>query len=90
MSVIIQIPRFFQEATGDLKDAAVEGATVRECLNELVRSFPGVKPKLFTGRGKLHSYIEIFINNKSAYPGELDRKVSDGDELRIMNIIMGG
>ena len=32
----------------------------------------------------------IYINGESAYPGELDKSVKDGDELSMVLIIAGG
>lgn len=74
-----------------MKTAKVEGSTVGECLDDLIRRFPCLKPLLFNDKtGKLHSYLEIFVNKQSAYPDELVKLVKNGDELRIINIIMGG
>lgn len=90
MSVEINIPQSFQHLVKGKKTVAVDGSTVGESLNNLVGRYPEMKPLLFTKRGKLHSYIEIFVNKESSYPEELAKPVTDGDKLDIINIIAGG
>jgi hypothetical protein len=90
MSVTINIPQFLQKETDVVKTVEVNGKTVAECLNSFVQRYPGVIPLLFSRPGKLHKHLEVYINKKSAYPGELEKTVSDGDELHILNIILGG
>ena len=89
MSVTVNIPQFLQPDTGEVRETKVEGGTVGECLNDLVRRFPRLKPLLFE-KGKLHGYLEVFVNRESAYPEELAKPVNAGDELHIINIIVGG
>ncbi|MBI2851368.1 MAG: MoaD/ThiS family protein [Chloroflexi bacterium] len=90
MSVEINIPQFLQHYASGAKVAEVNGGNVGECLAGLVKKFPQLKPLLFDKSGRLHSYLDVFVNRQSAYPEELAKPVSDGDELHIINIIVGG
>ncbi len=90
MNVEINLPQFLQHLAGGTKVAEVTGDTVGECLDDLVGRYPDIKPVLFTKRGKLRGHIDVFVNKKSAYPEELSKHVVDGDELHIVNIIVGG
>ena len=90
MSIKINIPQFLQHLANDVKVVDVSGRTVGECLGNLINQFPQVQAPLFTKRGKLHKYLEVYINGKSAYPEELAKPVYDGDELHIVNVIVGG
>jgi len=90
VSVVINIPQFLQHLVGAVKVADVNGRTVGECLNDLVKQFPQFEEVLFNKSGKLPKHLDVYINGKSAYPEELAKPVNDGDELRIMNIIVGG
>lgn len=90
MQVEIVLSQSMQPAAGNEKAVRVSGGTVAECLDALVTRFPDLKSLVFDKKGKLYGYLEIFINKKSAYPGELARPVSDGDKLHIVNIIAGG
>ncbi|MBI4283626.1 MAG: MoaD/ThiS family protein [Chloroflexi bacterium] len=90
MSITVNIPQFLQPSSDEVPLARVDGGTVGECLNNLVQKFPRLKPQLFSQNGKLHGYLDVFVNRESAYPEELARTVADGDELHIVNIIVGG
>ncbi len=69
---------------------AVEGKTVGECLNELVKQFPDMEKALFSKKDRLLNVIEIFVNETSAYPNELLKPVRDGDEIHIVVMLAGG
>ena len=90
MSIKINIPWHLRSSTNSMAVVEVNGSTVGECLSHLVKQFPGVEKTLFDENGKLHFYIDLYVNNASAYPEELAKPVKDGDELRILYIIGGG
>ncbi|MAE11549.1 MAG: MoaD/ThiS family protein [Dehalococcoidales bacterium] len=90
VSAAINIPQFFQHLVDGVKVTKTGGRTVGECLDELIERFPQLEAHLFSGDGKLHGYLDVFINGESAYPEELSKPVADGDELHIINIIVGG
>jgi molybdopterin converting factor small subunit len=90
MSVGIKVPAYMRSSTNNLEAVEVSGRTVGECLDHLVRQFPGMKKRLFTRGGDLFDNIIISINGESAYPEQMARPVRDGDELGIMIVIGGG
>jgi len=49
-----------------------------------------MKEALFDGKGGLRRNIEIFINATSAYPNELAKSVSNGDEIHLTVMLAGG
>ena len=89
MSVTINLGGLHRLTSGQAT-VKVEGNTVGQCLEGLVKQFPKIKPQLFDKQGKLHNYVEIYVNQESAYPEELAKAVRDGDELHITMIIAGG
>ncbi len=90
MTVQINLPQSMQHVADNKKVVEVSGGTVGECLDALVVRYPELKSVVFDKKGKLYGYLEIFVNNKSAYPRELFRRVADGDKINIVNIIAGG
>jgi len=92
MSVTINLDGLHQLTSGQttVKTVKVKGNTVGQCLEGLVKQFPKIKPQLFDKNGKLHNYVEIYVNQESAYPEELAKAVRDGDELHIMELVAGG
>ncbi len=92
MSVTINLGGLHRLTSGQtrVKTVKVEGNTVGQCLEGLVKQFPKIKPRLFDDKGRLHNYVEIYVNQESAYPEELAKAVRDGDELHIMELVAGG
>jgi len=90
MSVRVNIHQTLRHLTNGQGKAEVNGNTVGECLSELVQQFPGMETRLFDKKGKLLSYVDIYVNLESSYPEELAKPVMDGDELSITLMIAGG
>jgi molybdopterin converting factor small subunit len=66
------------------------GNTVGECLHDVARQYPDIKPQLFDDQGQLLSTVMISINLQSQYKEGLDRQISPGDEIYVILIIPGG
>jgi len=45
---------------------------------------------LFDKGGRLHLYLDVYVNGESAYHEELVKSVKDGDNLHIVMIVAGG
>jgi molybdopterin converting factor small subunit len=90
MSIKVNIHSTLAYYTNGQAVVEVDGSTVGQCLNELVKKLPETKKVLFDKGGGLHNYIEVYINQESAYPDELAKPVNDGDELDIFLILAGG
>ncbi|MCD4719564.1 MAG: MoaD/ThiS family protein [Desulfobacula sp.] len=90
MSIKIHIHVTHRRHTNGQKTIEVEGTSVGEALNNFVALYPGIENELFDKKGKLLHYIEIYLNKESAYPGELVKKVNDGDEIQIITFLAGG
>ena len=90
MSIKINIPSYMKSSTDSNKVVEVDGSTVGECLNHLVKQFPRIKKQLFSKDGHLFENISISINGESAYPEQLAKPVKDDDELKIVLVIGGG
>ena len=86
----ISIPAYMRSFTNNMEVVEVNGSTVGECLNHLVKQFPGMKKQLFSKNGNLFENIIISVNGESAYPEQLAKPVKEGDELNILLIVGGG
>jgi len=90
MSIKIHIHVTHRRHTNGQKTLEVDGNTVGEALKNFVALYPGMGKELFDKKGKLLHYIEIYLNKVSAYPGELEKPLKDGDELQIITFLAGG
>jgi molybdopterin synthase sulfur carrier subunit len=90
MSVRVKLPPVLQEFSGGVETLEVNGRTVGECLNQLEARFPGIRESLLDRQGKLLRVFGIYLNSDGLHPVELDSPVRDGDEIVILNFLMGG
>jgi len=86
----VKLPPALQELSGGVETVEVTGRTVGECLEELEAQFPGIKESLFDRRGRLLRVFGIYLNSDGLHPVELDTPVQGGDEIVILNFLMGG
>ena len=61
MSVKVHIRPIVSKHADNSIVAEVDGDTVGQCFNDLVKQFPGIEKDLFDGDGKLLSYINIYL-----------------------------
>jgi len=90
MGVKIKIQKNLQFLTNNKETLEVNGSTVGQCLDQLIRMFPEIEKKLVDKNRTILNYIEIFVNGRRAYPNELDTPVKNGDEIFIFLMIAGG
>lgn len=90
MNVRINICPILRQFTDDQAIAQVNGNTVGQCLDDLIKQFPEVRQWLFIKNGQLHNEVDIYVNRESSYLEKLAKPVKDGDELHITLMIAGG
>ena len=90
MTINIHLHKTHREHAGGREIVPVAGHTVGACIDDLVRQYPGLRERLFETGGKLRHFIEIYLNNESAYPDELKRATREGDEIHIVILLAGG
>ena len=91
MSVTVNIPSGLQDCTNGQAIVEVNGNTVGQCLDELVKQFPSIEKELFDNKGELLSYVHVYVNLENSYPQGLGKLVADGDQFDIVFFtILGG
>jgi len=90
MPVNVHIHTTHRQFTNGAEVVAVEGNTVGQCLNHLVKQFPGMEKALFAKKDKLLNIVEVYVNHTSAYPNELAKPVKEGDEIHLVVMLAGG
>ena len=90
MPVKVHIHITHRQFTNGLDVVPVEGNTVGECLNHLIKQFPGMEKALFAKKDKLLNIVEVFVNHATAYPNELINPVEESDEIHLIVMLAGG
>ncbi len=89
MSIRVKLPPVLQPACG-AEICEASGRTTGECLDDLMARFPAMKDLLLDRQGNLLSIFGVYLKNNGLHRVGLDRPVQDGDEIVILNLIMGG
>ena len=89
--VVVQLPRVLTELVSCETRIPVEGATVREALDDLVRRHPELALHLVDETGELRRHVLCFWNEvQTRSRAELDQPLSTGDRLTLVNSVAGG
>lgn len=90
MNVQILVPQILRQLTGGAKTVVSQGRTVREVLDTLEKSYPGIRDRLLDGKD-LHRFVNIYRNDEDIrFLKHLDTEVQDGDVISILPAVAGG
>ncbi len=90
MAIKINIHPALQHFTNDLNVVEINGSTVGQCLDQLIRQFPGISTEGFYKNGKLSQFVEIYVNQERVAHDGLAIPTKDGDEIHIVLMLGGG
>jgi molybdopterin converting factor small subunit len=87
----IKIPTPLRQYTEGDSEVEVDGETAGETLGNLASEYPDLRQHLYTGDGKLRSFVNVYKGDEDIrYLDGADTEVSEGDELSIIPSIAGG
>ncbi len=91
MAVEVRIPTILRKHTGGARAVQASGSTVREILDDVDASNPGLRSAIVAEGGDLHRFINVYLNDEDIrFLGSLETPVSDGDTLSILPAVAGG
>jgi molybdopterin synthase sulfur carrier subunit len=91
MAVTVYIPTPFRRATGNRDRVETTAGDVGGVLDELERSFQGLRGLVRNEQGEIHRHVNVYVNNRAIDDlGGLGTKLRDGDEVSIIPALAGG
>ncbi len=91
MPVTIQLPSVLSRHTGGLTRIEASGATLGDVVEDAVRRYPDLGPRLRDKAGAPYPFVNFFVNDEDArFQGGFGTAVKDGDEVAIIPAIAGG
>ena len=88
---MIRIPAALRDYTDGRSELPVAGATVEAALTRLSATFPQLRRHIYTERGELRSFVNVFVNEDDVRTlGGLSTPVAEGDTVMIVPSIAGG
>lgn len=91
MSVKVRIPASLQKFTSAKTEVESQGQDIQELLDNLEKSYPGIKDHLCDERGRVRRFINIYLNGEDIKFLKQDKTpLKDGDEIAFILAIAGG
>jgi sulfur-carrier protein len=91
MSVEVRIPTPLRKLTLDQEVVQAEGKNVRELIESLEQSYPGLKERICDENSHIRRFVNIFLNDEDVrFLKNTETEVNPGDELSIVPAIAGG
>lgn len=87
----VRIPTPLRKLTGDQRVVQASGATLVELVEDLERHYPGLKARLVDGDGRVHSFVNIFVNDEDVrFLQGLATPLKENAEVAIIPAMAGG
>jgi sulfur-carrier protein len=86
--VRVRIPDPLRSYTDQQRVIDADGHSVAEVLDDLDRRYPGIRFRMVDEQNRLRKHMKVFVNDESVR--DLDTKLTDRDEITIMQALSGG
>lgn len=87
----IRIPAPLRKLTKEQELVNATGANIEEVLQDLDRSYPGLKERVCDESGNVRRFVNIFINDEDIrFLEDKATVVKETDEISIVPAIAGG
>ncbi len=87
----ILIPTPLRQFTGNQAAVDVQGGTVGELLGSLTGRYGDLRKHLYTGEGKLRSFVNVYVNDEDIrHLGKEATPIGESDTVSIVPSIAGG
>jgi molybdopterin synthase sulfur carrier subunit len=91
MEVHVRIPTPLKKLAGEQDVIKAKGRTVREVLQWLTDTYPGLQERLRDEKGEVRRFINIYVNDEDIrFIQNLETPLKEGDQLSIIPAIAGG
>ncbi len=88
---VLSLPSVLTPLTGGHHTIEANGTTVGSALDDVVRRFPALSPRLRDERGEPYPFVTIYLNDEDIrFIGGCDATVQAGDELSVVPAVAGG
>jgi sulfur-carrier protein len=91
MSATVRIPTILRTFTSGAGEVTAEGTTLREVLDNLETTFPGIRDRILDDQGALRRFVNVYVGDDDVrFIGGLDAEVPDGTRISIIPAVAGG
>ena len=86
----VNIPPAYRGTTQGAAQVTVEGSTVSDCIDAVEAVYPGFRDQVFDPEGRVHRFVQLFINGVEIDRAAIDTQLNPNDELEVLAAVAGG
>ena len=87
----VRIPTPLRKYTQGKDEVEVTGANVREVIDNLEASYPGIRERICDDKGAVRRFVNVFVADEDIrFLDNLDTQVGASDAVDIIPAIAGG
>ena len=91
MAIKVRIPTPLQKLTQEKSEVEISAKTIQDMIEQLNRSYPGIKERICDEKGNVRRFVNIFLNEEDIrFLKKEATPLKDGDEVSIVPAIAGG
>jgi molybdopterin synthase sulfur carrier subunit len=91
MSVRVRVPTPLRKFTNGADEVAAQGPNVRALVDDLEKSYPGIKERICDETGKIRRFVNVYVNGDDIrFLQNLETSLKEGDNISIVPAIAGG
>ena len=91
MSVSVRVPTILRTYTGGASEVTAEGETLADVIEDLERSYPGIRARVVDDAGKLRRFVNVYVGDEDVRFAEgLATKTPDGTSVSVIPAVAGG
>jgi molybdopterin synthase sulfur carrier subunit len=91
MSVKVKVPTPLRRLTNNQREVQVNASNVREVIEGLEESFPGIRERLCDESGEIRQFINFFVDGEDIrFRNGLATEIKDGEAVSIVPAAAGG
>lgn len=87
----LRIPTPWRTYTNGQAEVELPGTTAGEVMQSLAESYPALRPHLYSPKGELRQYVNLFIDGENIKSRQgLDTPVKPEDTIMLVPAVAGG
>lgn len=87
----VRIPTPLRSLTGGNDEISVDGGSVKEVIENLEKSHPGIRDRLLDEKGAVRRFVNLYVGDEDIrFLDGLDTELDGKTELSIVPAIAGG
>ncbi len=91
MVVKVRVPTPLRKFTQGADEVSAQGNNVKAIVEDLEKSFPGIKERICDETGKVRRFVNVYVNGDDIrFLQNLETSLKEGDSVSIVPAIAGG